>query len=318
MAGGNTSKDAVSKEWWKSDGDKRKKVIYVYVDEGVSAASVSGWMKLLVEGLEYAKDLVRRTNASRLSDDLRAQRPTEMVLLVPGGADRAYVQRLGRHGVDAIRRAVYRGASYIGVCAGAYFASAACIFEAHDPSLRIVEPRALSLFPYPAIGAVIAGFTYASEDGASEEGLVCSWNGVVFEQRAYCNGGPAWPYVPDGSPWGHGGDRVIARYDRPALARHGVSEKRPAAVVVHGHGAGVAVLSGVHPELPTPATSNADDARTSPPQSQSHSQSQAQSQSHLQSRSLSRPDPPRRRELYSALTLARCMLDACGVLLPAQ
>ncbi|GAX84811.1 hypothetical protein CEUSTIGMA_g12232.t1 [Chlamydomonas eustigma] len=58
------------------------------------------------------------------------------------------------------------GGAYLGLCAGAYYASSRCIFEPQDAVLGVVGNRELSFFPGHAQGAVFPGFDYRSERGA--------------------------------------------------------------------------------------------------------------------------------------------------------
>lgn len=218
--------------------------IYVYCDEGASMASVVGWERALIQEMKYPRHLLRRTNAKRIERDLAAQVGARTLFIMPGGADMAFLQRLGTAGILRLRSAVERGATYIGTCAGAYFASRSCIFEAKDPKLRVVGTRPLSLAPYDAIGAIRAGFSYGSERGASLEQLTCQWGQESFNAVSYCNGGCAWQGVNE-----HTGTKVLARYTGAALRRHDIMEECPAAVIVQTYGNGVAVLAGVHPEL---------------------------------------------------------------------
>lgn len=240
------------------------KIVYVYDDEGTSALSADGWISTLKQYFPSSSVvLIRKTNAATVEQDLSRQPPEDTILIMPGGADMPYLQALVGSPIARIRAAIYGGATYIGTCAGAYFASSACVFEAHDPELRVVGPRPLALFPLPAIGAAKPGFSYASEAGASFEPLaIClqfnDANGVVginsnHDQpiaKVYCNGGPAWTCPTDQLYFPEGDTTVIARYSSPVLQRHGICDNfNPAAILAHKCGKGTAILSGVHPEL---------------------------------------------------------------------
>lgn len=165
---------------------------------------------------------------------------------MPGGADLPYLDRLGGEGVEAIREFVIRGGSYLGICAGAYFASRRCVFEKEDHELRVVGDRPLAFVPYDAVGAVRKGFEYASEKGAGLERVRFEWEGIKFESEVYSNGGAGWDVAEEAE----GGVNVLARYVEAVLKRHGIENGRPAAVVRKRVGEGWVTLSGLHPELP--------------------------------------------------------------------
>lgn len=252
-----------------------RKTIYIYADEGSSQASVTGWVTTLhAHFLDPRVIQIRLTTSSTIIHDLTSQQASQTVLIMPGGADLPYIRALQGIATDKIRTMIRAGATYIGTCAGAYFASLACIFEPNDSTLRVIGLRPLNLVPYPAVGAARTGFKYGSEDGATMETLQCSWDNSQFQAHIYCNGGPAWPHIvssttisklnpsmstsiPDESI-SQGEDSrieksktvIIARYIHPVLRRHGITDdETPAAVVACAVGAGVAIVSGVHPEL---------------------------------------------------------------------
>lgn len=218
--------------------------VYIYADDGASERSVQGWYTVLHHIFHYPRKYIKLTYAHSFVADITGQAPHHTAVIFPGGADRPYMKRLRGDRIQTLRAVIASGASYIGTCAGAYFASSSCIFEAADSVLKVVDARPLSLFAQPAIGAVSPGFEYRSESGATVESLACVWNHHAFKADVYCNGGPAWACV-EHEPH----TTVIARYTRPALQRHGVHDQNPAAVLLHSFGRGVAVLCGVHPEM---------------------------------------------------------------------
>lgn len=218
--------------------------VYIYADEGASKSSIQGWYCVLNHMFQYPQKYIKLTFAHSFIADITGQAPHRTAIIFPGGADRPYMRHLCGDRIQTLRAVIASGGSYIGTCAGAYFASSFCIFEANDSVLRVVDPRPLSLFGRPAIGSVNPGFEYHSEKGATMETLACFWDRHAFKSEVYCNGGPAWPYVEPNLR-----TTVIARYTRPALKRHGVQDQNPAAVLLHAFGNGVAVLCGVHPEM---------------------------------------------------------------------
>lgn len=87
------------------------------------------------------------------------------LLIIPGGRDIPYVEKLKGHGITNIQDFVYNGGGYFGVCAGAYFAADFCEFE-RGTSLEVCGERYLKFFPGKARGCVYPGFRYNSEEGA--------------------------------------------------------------------------------------------------------------------------------------------------------
>lgn len=218
--------------------------VYIYTGNGTSPSSIQGWHDTLRTTLHQPPDKIHETRSDTICRDVLAHSPYETTIIMPGGADLPYLESLKGEPVSLLREILINGGSYIGTCAGAYFASAACVFEAGDARLRVVGTRPLALLDYAAIGAVREGFAYGSEAGATVETLRCRWGNMQFDAKVYCNGGCGWAGVLDDEH-----TLVTARYSESVLRRHGVKEVRPAAVVARRFGQGSVVLSGVHPEI---------------------------------------------------------------------
>ncbi|GFR44822.1 hypothetical protein Agub_g6160 [Astrephomene gubernaculifera] len=88
-----------------------------------------------------------------------------LLLVMPGGADLPYCRRLNGRGNQLLRAYVEAGGSYLGLCAGAYYACGRVEFEVGGP-LQVVGDRELAFFPGTARGAAYPGFDYTSELGA--------------------------------------------------------------------------------------------------------------------------------------------------------
>ena len=159
------------------------------------------------------------------------------VLVMPGGADLPYCRHLDGPGTAAIRDFVESGGSYLGLCAGAYFACRRVVFEPGS-RLEVVGDRELAFFPGVARGSVYPGFEYESERGAVAAALRFRSAGGQEWARCmdYVNGGPAFEVAA-----GEGaGVTVLATYSQRAHA---------VAAVCCAVGRGRAVLCGSHPEL---------------------------------------------------------------------
>lgn len=174
------------------------------------------------------------------------------LLCFPGGADLPYCKSLGISGMQRIKRYVeYEGGVYLGICAGAYFASGAVIFEP-STELEVLGERHLKFYRGTARGAAFSGFDYESERGAVSARVRYRCRGGDDRWKTcldYVNGGPYWA-IDDADDTvfrinsvNHQrleGVDILAAYED---LDHAVCAMR---CVV---GKGTAVLVGSHPEL---------------------------------------------------------------------
>ena len=137
-------------------------------------------------------------------------------------------------GADAVRSYVERGGAYLGLCAGAYFASGRVEFQP-GTDLAVEEDRRIKLFPGTAWGCVYRDkqFCYDSETGTGAADLG-NYNGERL--NIYYNGGCSFRLDEKGEEV-----EVVARYEDLDTA--------PPAVIRTRVGRGVALLSGVHFEI---------------------------------------------------------------------
>ena len=84
-------------------------------------------------------------------------------IVIPGGADLPYIEHLKSGTLQRIRKWVAGGGIYIGICAGAYFASSYIEFEKDRPEYKVCGSRELALFEGAALGAVFPNFEYNSK-----------------------------------------------------------------------------------------------------------------------------------------------------------
>ena len=231
--------------------------VLVYAGDGVSPRALAYCLEGLREELDSALN-VREVTAAELTGAAWEEEtgahcgansalpftpsslapPRTALLVFPGGADKPYCAALDGDGTARIRRFVEQGGHFLGLCAGAYFASARCEFEL-GTALEVAGPRQLAFFPGTAVGSVAPGFCYASEAGAVAVQLCF---GAALQERALCylNGGPAFV----GADLPSETVDVLARY-APGQPGDG----QPAALCCRV-GNGVAVLCGPHPEMP--------------------------------------------------------------------
>ena len=99
---------------------------------------------------------------------LRTKPP--QLFVMPGGADLYYCEKLNGKGNQEIRHYVENGGSYLGICAGAYYAAKNIIWAA-DTKHEIAGDRELQFFNGQAIGPV----KEFMETGEIEQ----SWSGIT-------------------------------------------------------------------------------------------------------------------------------------------
>ncbi len=156
------------------------------------------------------------------------------LFIMPGGRDLFYHRDLSPYGTRLVRDFVEGGGTYLGLCAGAYFASAYIEFELGG-ELEVCGKRDLAFFSGKAIGPAygLGQFRYENEGGARAARILwkdCSRN------LAYFNGGCFFELSEN-----HQNVDVLARYDD--------LPGQPAAIIACKIGKGKAILSGVHLEF---------------------------------------------------------------------
>jgi biotin--protein ligase len=167
------------------------------------------------------------------------------LLIMPGGRDRPYHQALQGEGCRRIRRFVENGGTYLGICAGAYFASAQVRFDIGFP-LEVSETRELRFFPGSAVGPAYGKGTYDYESNKGARAALIRTPRTSF--YAYYNGGCT--FEGDLSPCS-----ILARFKE--------LEGEPPAIVSVKVGLGKAILSGVHLET-HPASLDTSDLHLAP------------------------------------------------------
>ncbi len=154
-------------------------------------------------------------------------------LIMPGGADLPYCRRLNGAGNQKIRDFVADGNLYIGICAGAYYASSAVDFRgyAKGKAYEVCAVRELGLFAGTATGSITALTNGRLYDETTATKAVAKLQ-FPHNQNAdfYYHGGPFFNEA-DAS-------QILSTYDTG-----------DAAIVCDYFGKGQYLLSGVHFEL---------------------------------------------------------------------
>ncbi len=217
------------------------KQIIVYVDQGVDGASLKQLVKNLYQEVDLSQYLIRRMDAETLkTGDWEKE---TVLLIIPGGRDVYYHTALDGCGTDKIRQFVEAGGHYLGLCAGAYFASAGIEFE-RGGKMQVCAKRSLSFFPGTAIGPAYGPnkYSYESQQGV-EAALISHQNESCF---VYYNGGC---FFDINDSFSH--VKTLATYQH--------LENEPPAILSCQVQNGLAILSGVHIEFSSQFLSRQDE-----------------------------------------------------------
>lgn len=197
--------------------------IAIYNDIGVSTDSVNA-----------LRDYFNNNGRCVSGADLQKKETFKDIklLIMPGGRSLPFYEQLGASGNNNIRHFVEQGGCYLGLCAGAYYASHKTIFAKNLP-LELLLPGELNFFKESAIGPVFAEdeFSYNTEKGAQLVDIV--WHDGKKES-VYFNGGCYFENAQHNK-----NTKILAVY----------AENNKSAIIECVAGKGRAILSGVHPEL---------------------------------------------------------------------
>ena len=209
------------------------KKILIYIDKGVDSSSFQSIVESLEKNNVSFGFEIEKIDSKFLLESCW-QKDCEL-LVIPGGRDIPYYEALKGKGVSLISEYVNSGGSYLGICAGAYFASNEIVFE-KDKLHEVVEKRDLSFFPGRAVGTIYSDkpFSYQSQRSA-HSALIQHADNAIY---TYYNGGCYFEKAEDFSS----DVEILAQYKNANL--HNV-----AAIVLCQVGRGKALLSGVHFEI---------------------------------------------------------------------
>ena len=193
--------------------------IVIYQDEGVGEFGLKSLAQF------FRNDEVWFANADAVTDG-RVLGMAD-IFVMPGGADLPYCAKLNGAGNENIRAYVEEGGTYLGICAGAYYACKSIEWD-KGRSDEIVGKRELAFVNATAVGSIpeIA----PPYDDTLQTAAVIDLEG----NSVYYHGGPYFRL-------NNKQVEVLARYQRlpfdaPAIVRSHVGE-------------GLVILSGVHFEI---------------------------------------------------------------------
>lgn len=208
-----------------------RREVLVYADEGVDRLGLAQTLSTLQRFLAPSCYKIKGVDASLLQKGTWKERCA--LLVIPGGRDLPYVSRLKGEGVAQIAAYVEEGGSYLGLCAGAYFASGFVEFQKGGP-LQVLGERFLKFFPGSAVGPALgsAEFHYEALSGARAASI--SWQDTTLS--TYYNGGCYFPMEKE--------EPLV-----DVLSRYTQREGNPPSIISCKVAEGRAVLSGVHFEF---------------------------------------------------------------------
>jgi glutamine amidotransferase-like uncharacterized protein len=222
-----------------------KSKIFVYLDDGVApdtfVSTVDMLKKLFPKKLVISIDAYDVINGSWQED--------AALFVIPGGADLFYAKKLNGKGNANIKSFVTNGGKFLGICAGAYYASSEVEFELGG-SLEVIGTRELGFFPAKTIGPALSHFSYNSNEGVSA--AIISFNFSIMKMhttqlvKLYHHGGG---FFENASVFSN--VKVLASYIIPDR------DQLPAIILVE-YGKGKVLLSGVHFEI-DPSHLNTED-----------------------------------------------------------
>ena len=198
--------------------------IYIYNDFGVNPESLRHTINFIQEYFSQYFEIA--TIDAKNIIETEWEKNTRL-LVIPGGADLPYKRKITKIAIKKIQDYIKDGGLYLGICAGAYFASNKVEFDIGGP-LEVKGPRDLKLFPGTATGPIIAPFDYRSDSGA-RAALIKVDNKMI---KIYYNGGPYFSFEKNNKT------TVLAYYD--------YNDKLLPAIILSKYGKGRALLSGVH------------------------------------------------------------------------
>lgn len=209
--------------------------IYIYNDSGTGPQSVRPCVDFFNQVVPSFK--VESIQAKQVIDG--AWHEDGALFVMPGGAAKQVGEKLNGPGNDQIRAFVEKGGSYLGICAGAYYASKTTLFDIDGP-YEVHNEKELQLFKGQAIGPVLKNFSYTDSRGAGIFSMAFAHSDFQKFERLplVLNGGCYFQGVPK--------ECVVATYQESVDASNLNLPKDAPALICLSYGLGQALLSGVH------------------------------------------------------------------------
>jgi len=215
-----------------------KNTIYLYAGPGTDPFGLDQTEQMLFQCLEdryhieriYSEDVINHLWETKA-----------VCFVMPGGRSKPYCESLAPVGTDKIKEYVKSGGSYLGICAGAYFAAEKTEFAAGSAN-EIIQDGVLNFCSSTASGPILADYDYNSKKGARAAK-------IKFEETMiylYFNGGCTFVGTEKTDNLEVLGYYVLGnQFELPAIT-----------YIKYGRGS--VILSGVHFEF-EPSTMDAND-----------------------------------------------------------
>lgn len=213
-----------------------KNKIFLYNDEGVSKLSLEHTFSMLQQF--FPRKPIIKINANEVIDG--SWQEDAFLFAIPGGADLLYQAKLKGKGNENIRNFVSNGGIYLGICAGAYYASSYVEFDLGG-QLEVIGQRELGFFLGKTVGPALSYYKYNTHEGAIAAEVSFTLSEIGMDTK------PSISLYHHGGCFFENGDNlpninVLANYVIPDKANL-------AAIILAKFGKGLALLSGVHFEI---------------------------------------------------------------------
>jgi len=217
--------------------------VLVYSGEGASQDSVDYTIYTLKQFISENYDIIKVDDKILIT---QYWEDSTKLLVIPGGRDLPYVNKLGSKGMERIRKYVNdRGGKYLGIGAGAYFGASNIEFEMNRPDYKVEGQRELKFFNGTAKGSAMNPFYYDSEESALSPKIHLPL--LNKDVNLYLNGGCFFDINEKEKVSNE--LNILGTYTTKCFDG---TDNRPAIIEVK-NGKGKAILSGVHfeysPEL---------------------------------------------------------------------
>ncbi|NCT57829.1 MAG: biotin--protein ligase [Legionella sp.] len=202
-----------------------KKTIYIYQDTGVSPHALLQAMHTFKTALPSSFTVKTIDAKGVIKNDWSRD---AALFVMPGGADMPYTKKLNGAGNQHIKNYVRQGGSYLGLCAGAYYAASEIEFDKEGP-LEVLGARELAFYQGKAIGPVLSTYDYKTESSARAAKVKLTLSNLN-EATVYYNGGGYFEHADTIK-----NTNIIGYY----------TNQQPAIIAIN-YAQGHVVLSGVH------------------------------------------------------------------------
>lgn len=207
--------------------------VIIYADNGTDRFGVNCLVQYLLDLLRgrYEVEAIRHIDV----EPGYLCTPENRLFIMPGGADLPFCELLEPEGTDAIRQYVEEGGTYLGICAGAYFASRKVDFE-KGREYEVRGRRELRLAEVTARGVIreLESGPYDPEHITGANAVRVKWGKEML--TSYYHAGPGFVF-----------DRPTR--DTEIIATYPDAPGSPAAVIRRRIGKGQAILCSPHFEI---------------------------------------------------------------------